>query len=74
MAEARCITVHNDTVYISDIGKDQVYLFTATGEFIQKLGDRGSARGYLRLPYGLAVDDTGILYVCDFENNRIQLF
>ena len=74
MAEARCITVHDDTVYISDTGKDQVYLFTAKGEFIQKLGDRGSARGYLRLPYGLAVDDTGILYVCDFENNRVQLF
>ena len=34
----------------------------------------GSNRGQLRFPRGIATDADGHVYVCDTQNNRIQIF
>jgi len=42
--------------------------------FVAKWGARGSAPGELDRPAGLAVDASGLLYVADSGNHRIQKF
>ena len=59
---------------MADTGNHRVQVFTATGEFRGKWGSRGSGDGQFTGPSGLAVDDTGHVYVTDRENHRVQKF
>ncbi len=49
-------------------------MFTSEGQFISTFGRRGSEPGEFNNPRGLAVNKDGILYVCDWDNNRVQCF
>lgn len=42
--------------------------------YLAQWGSAGSAPGQFHEPRGLAVDPTGVVYVADFGNNRIQKF
>ena len=42
--------------------------------FVTSFGTCGSKVDYFKLPCGLEVDSGGILYICFYYNNRIQLF
>ena len=48
--------------------------FNIDGSLISQLGTHGSAEGQFSSPGGLVVSKTGQLYVCDRNNNRIQVF
>ena len=37
-------------------------------------GRRGKEDGEFNYPLGVAVDDSGVVYVCDHSNHRVQLF
>ena len=37
-------------------------------------GHRGSESGEFDHPRGVAVDSSGVVYVCDRDNNRVQVF
>ena len=37
-------------------------------------GGEGKGPGEFECPRELAVDDSGVVYVCDMENSRIQIF
>ena len=37
-------------------------------------GREGRAPGEFKHPRFLAVDDSGVVYVCDLDNNRVVLF
>ncbi len=45
-------------------------VFTSDGQFLTSFGKNEEFNS----PYGLAVDASGVVYVCDHDNNRIQLF
>lgn len=63
------------SIYVSDgYGNSRVHQFTPQGKLIRSWGERGSAPGQFMIPHGVAVDPTGLVYVCDRENNRIQIF
>ena len=51
-----------------------VSVFTREGKFITSFGKKGSKEGEFDCPSGLAIDSDGVLYVCDFNNRRVQLF
>ena len=61
-------------VYVSEGGKHRVSVFTSEGQFVTSFGRRGKGPGEFERPCGLAVDISGVVYVCDMENNRVQLF
>lgn len=42
--------------------------------FVLKWGSNGTGPGQFRDPFGIAVDPTGNVYVCDSNNDRIQKF
>ena len=64
----------SDTVYISETGNHRISVFTPEGNFVTSFGKKGEGAGEFDFPCGLAVDDGGVVYVCDGENNRIQAF
>ena len=41
---------------------------------IAMFGSFGTGRGQLKFPSDVAVDPDGEVYVCDWANNRVQLF
>src|SRR5438128_2147426 len=65
----------NGDLYVSDgYGNARVHRFTAAGELIQSWGEPGTGRGQFMLPHGIAVHADGRVFVCDRENDRIQIF
>ena len=61
-------------VYISERWNHCVSVFTCEGRFVTSFGDVGSGLGQFDSPRGLAVDENGLVYVCDYGNGRLQIF
>ena len=62
-------------LYISDgYGNCEVHQFSASGELKRSWGVPGSGPGQFFLPHGIAVAADGRVFVCDRENDRIQIF
>ena len=66
--------VSGDYVYVTELYNHRVSVFRTSGEFVHSFGKRGSDRGELHWPWGIAVDQDGFVFVCDDENSRIQVF
>ena len=56
----------NDMVYVSESSNRRVSVFTSEGQFVTSFGE-------FRRPYGLALDTSGVVYVCDSDKNCITL-
>jgi DNA-binding beta-propeller fold protein YncE len=62
-------------MYVCDgYGNARVHKFSPDGKLLFSWGEPGGGPGQFRVPHGIAVDDTGTVYVADRENSRIQLF
>ena len=65
----------NDNIYVTDKNNNRIQVFTTNGTFLTKFGIEGSGPGQFILPEGVGVDkDTGLVYVADTGNFRIQVF
>ncbi len=68
------IVVDAERVYVADTPTHKVKVFNkATGAFVLKIAQRGTALGKLLQPDGLALYG-GRLYVCEEGNERISVF
>lgn len=61
------------SVFIADNRNDRVVKRTQSGRFQARLGRRGSLRGEMVSPWGVAAD-RGVVYVVDQGNARVQRF
>lgn len=62
-------------LYITDgYGNARVHRFSAAGALLQSWGEPGEGPGQFMLPHGLFVHPDGRIFVCDRENNRVQIF
>jgi len=61
-------------IFVSELRNHRISMFTIRGEFVRFIGEQGSGPGQLATPRGLAIDLNKLLYVCDYGNNRIQVF
>ena len=74
------VAVDAGRIYVADSGdwnssNNLIQVFDTTYVYLQfKIGGYGSGDGQFYLPYGVAVDRTGKIYVADTYNNRIQVF
>ena len=57
-------------VYVSDSKNHRIVVFTPEGRFVTSFG--ADVENFV--PYGLAVDNCGVVHVCDCGNNTIQMF
>ena len=56
------------------LDNNRIQKFDPNGTFITMWGTFGSGNGQFDGPDGIAVDDSGNVYVSDYGNNRIQKF
>ncbi len=61
-------------IYVVDRDRHCVEVFDGKGAYISTIGERGSAAGKFKYPYGIAVNSKGELIVADTMNARIQIF
>ena len=61
-------------VFVSERFNNRISVFTTEGQFVKSFGRCGTEPGEFRDPRQLAVDDCGVLCVCDNGNRRIQIF
>ncbi|MHB1415913.1 MAG: peptidyl-alpha-hydroxyglycine alpha-amidating lyase family protein [Chloroflexota bacterium] len=65
----------NGDLYVSDgYGNARVHRFSASGKLLCSWGEPGTDSGQFHLPHGIWVAKDGRVFVCDRENDRIQIF
>ena len=71
----RGIAVDDDGyIYMVNLRNNAIGVYTSSGQLVKTFGGTGSGPGQFDWPYGLAVDTCGVLYVCDRNNHRVQIF
>ena len=63
----------SDYVYVVDSGNNRIQKFDSNGIFITKWSSNGTDDGQF-IPYDIAVDSSGNVYVADTYNHRIQVY
>ena len=61
-------------VFVSESKNHRISVFTTEGQFVKSFGQRGTKVGEFNCPRWLAVDDCGVLCVCDRDNCRFQVY
>jgi len=62
-------------LYVSDgYGNRRVHKFALDGTLLLSWGEPGQGPGQFALVHSVAVDSEGRVYVCDRENDRVQIF
>ena len=61
-------------VYISDFSAHCIVVYGTSGQFVTKFGKRGHEEGEFTKPYCITSSANGFIYVCDWSNDRVQIF
>ena len=62
-------------IFVSDgYGNARVHRFDDQGNYEMSFGTPGVGPGQFHCPHNVAVGPDGLIYVCDRENDRVQLF
>ncbi len=65
----------NGDIYVTDGYRNaRVHRFSADGKLKTSWGSPGQGPGQFHLPHSIGYDDSGMLYVADRSNKRIQMF
>lgn len=77
------ITIHDGLLYLThfpasrmtkDKAPDRVSVYSQKGDLIREWGSSGAGDGQLDFPGGIAVNQTGEVFVADQTNRRVQVF
>jgi len=68
------IHIAHNYVYVSDSGNHRIAVFQLSGAFLTSFGKYGEGRGEFSRPRSIVFDCNGFLCVCDWLNDRIQVF
>src|SRR5262249_52253459 len=66
----------NGDIFVADGegGNNRIVKFSKDGTFVKSWGTKGTGPGQFQTPHCIAIDATGRVWVCDRNNNRIQVF
>jgi len=71
----RLAVAPDGSFYISDgYGNARIHHFSASRELIRSWGEPGTEPGEFNLPHSVWAHTDGRVFVCDRENDRIQIF
>ena len=75
MNSPRGICIAQDGVFVTQCSGHCINQYELEGKLIKSVGIHGCAEAQFSSPHGLAVSDrTNNVYVCDCNNNRVQIF
>ena len=61
-------------VYVSDYWNHRIVVYETSGQFVTSFGRRGWREGEFHYPLCITSCADGFIYVCDHDNNRVQIF
>ena len=61
-------------MYVSDFDSHCIVVYETSGQFVTSFGMGGHNEGKFDGPYSITSCADGFIYVCDYRNNRIQIF
>ena len=65
---------NGDLFNANGYGNSRVHRFTAEGKLLFSWGTPGNGPGEFTTPHGIWVDQADRVYVCNRDNNRVQIF
>jgi len=68
------IHIAHECAYVLDCENDRIAVFQLSGAFLTSVGKEGKEIGEFNSPKGIMFDCNGFLYVCDWWNDRVQVF
>ena len=70
------IHINKDMIYVTESHNHRVSIFRSSTdhEFITSFGRIGNGVSELKFPMGIVTNRSGMVYVCELLNNRIQVF
>ncbi len=68
------VAYYNRQIYVTDTNNKRVVVFDYDGHPLYTFGTQGTGHGQFQFPYGIAVDNNGLVYVADLYNSNIQVF
>ena len=68
------IALGDQCLFISDHDRHQISKFTLDGVPMEYFGSYGTEVGQFKYPFGLAHTESGDLYICDSDNDRVQIW
>ena len=72
MSSPRALSIHGNNIVISQ-SNDSILNYQLDGKFISRIGKSGKGKLEFNLPHGLTFNQNGDLYICDSNNNRVQI-
>ena len=63
----------NDIVYVSEWNNHRISIFTREGHFLRSFGSQGKEPGQFDCPIAITIN-SGIIYIGDGDNARVQVF
>ncbi|XP_070572077.1 tripartite motif-containing protein 2-like [Ptychodera flava] len=61
-------------VYVTTCEDLHIKVYTKRGDYCRSFGPRGNGPGEFDDPHGIVVGSTGMVFVADYNNKRIQVF
>ena len=74
LAGPESIHVDKDLIYVTESQNHRVSVFRTSGESVTTFGRIGKGDCELKFPMGIVTNSSGMVYVCELLNNRIQVF
>ena len=68
------IDVTGNEIYVSDMGGNNIKVFSHEGNYLRSIGSYGNRYGQLTRPKGLTVDREQNLYIVDAAFENVQIF
>ena len=68
------LCIINDYVYMSDYDTNSIVVYKTSGQFVTKFGGNGKNEGEFLHPRYITSCADGFIYVCDCDNNRVQIY
>ena len=69
------ISFSQNKVFVSQYNGSCLIVFDLNGTFLKQIGTPGNGEGQLNRPRGITINESnGDIFVCDYNNNRIQIF
>ena len=72
MSSPKGLLIRGNTVFVSH--NHCILVYQLDGKFVSSIGSKGSGELQFNCPWGLSTDEyNNDIYICDYNNNRIQI-